>query len=497
MKFCRILLGSMLSLHCLLSGSVSAQVVTEFSSGITGGAAPVNITAGPDGNLWFTDLSGNRIVRITPLGVVAEISAGIAGGFPSGITAGPDGNLWFAKQSDLIGRITPLGVVTEFSAGITVNAQPVGITAGPDGNLWFTEYNGNRIGRITPLGIVTEFSISVTAGPVAITAGPDGNLWFTEYHGNRIGRITPLGFVTEFSAGITAGAGPASIVAGPDGNLWFTEYDGNRIGRITPLGVVTEFSTGITGGAGPAGITAGPDGNLWFTESSGKQIGRITPLGVITEFSTGITDGAWLAGITGGPDSNLWFTEYVGKRIGRITTGAVIAAPVFASAVSRKVHGSAGTFDLALSAVATNPTTEPRQGPAQTIVLTFNKAITGATVAITEGAATVAAPTFSGNNVIVGLTSVNNEQYVTISLTNVASSDGGSGGTGFARIGFLAGDASQNRVVTVSDVGAVNAALAQPVTASNYLKDLNASGTLTIADQAIASANLSKALPAP
>jgi len=262
--------------------------------------------------------------------------------------------------------------------------------------------------------------------------------------------------------------------------------------------VVTEFGTGISAGfPAPLGITAGPDGNLWFTESNGNRIGRITPLGVVTEFSAGITAAANPFGITAGPDGNLWFTESNGNRIGRITTGAVIAAPVFASAVSRKVHGAAGTFNLPLSLVTTSPTTEPRIGPAQTIVFTFDKPISAATVTITEGTATGAAPTFSGNDVVVGLTGVNNQQYVTVSLTNVASVDGGTGGSGSARIGFLVGDVNQNRVVTLADLGLVNAQLAQSVTAANYLKDVNASGTLTLADKGITNANLTKALPPP
>ena len=167
------------------------------------------------------------------------------------------------------------------------------------------------------------------------------------------------------------------------------------------------------------------------------------------------------------------------------------------SAQSQRVHGGAGTFDLALSLVATNPTTEPRQGPAQTVVLTFNRAITGATAAITEGTATAGVPTFNGNNVVVNLTGVNNQQYVTVSLTNISDSGGGTGGSASVRIGFLAGDVNQNRVVTVADVGLVNAQLAQAVTAANFLKDVNATGTLTVGDKAIANANLTKALPAP
>jgi hypothetical protein len=177
--------------------------------------------------------------------------------------------------------------------------------------------------------------------------------------------------------------------------------------------------------------------------------------------------------------------------------GVVVGPPIFQGAASRKVHGAVGTFDLPLSLVPTDPTTEPRQGPAQTVVLTFNKPANGATVTVTEGTATASAPTFSGNDVIVALSGVSNAQYVTVTLTNITSSDGGTGGSASVRIGYLACDVNQNRVVTGADLGLVNAQLAQPVTAANYLKDVNASGALTVADKAITNTNLTRSLPAP
>jgi hypothetical protein len=72
--------------------------------------------------------------------------------------------------------------------------------------------------------------------------------------------------------------------------------------------------------------------------------------------------------------------------------------------------------------------------------------------------------------------------------------------TGFSasiRLGFLRGDVNQNRVVAVSDVGLVNAQLAQIATAANYLKDINATGVLTVSDKALVNANLATALPPP
>ena len=109
---------------------------------------------------------------------------------PVGITAGPDGNLWFTEfNANQIGRISTAGVTTEFAVP-TANSAPFGITAGPDGNLWFTEQSGNQIGRISTAGVVTEFAVpTASSEPVGITAGPDGNLWFTEEHGNKIGQL--------------------------------------------------------------------------------------------------------------------------------------------------------------------------------------------------------------------------------------------------------------------------------------------------------------------
>ncbi len=180
-----------------------------------------------------------------------------------------------------------------------------------------------------------------------------------------------------------------------------------------------------------------------------------------------------------------------------VTAPGATPPPAIAGAVSRKTHGAAGTFDLPLSLVATNPTTEPRMGPTQTVVFDFGKPITAATVAITEGSASASAPTFTGNSVVVNLTGVANRQYVTVALSNVSSADGGTGGSGSVRIGYLAGDVNQNRVVSVADEALINSVLARTVTSANFLYDINANGTLTVADKAIASAGLATALPAP
>lgn len=265
------------------------------------------ITAGPDGNLWFVELNGNKIGRITLSGTVTEFAIPTPGARPfGGLVAGPDGAMWFTEDgANKIGRITTSGSITEFTLP-NANSGPSGITRGPDGNLWFVEFNGNRIGRITPAGAFTEFSIPTAAsGANDITLGPDNNLWFTEYDKGKVGRITASGSITEFALP-NAGSGPNEIMTGPDGNLWFTEDTGSRIGRISTSGTLTEFPVPATSVL--RDIVAAPDGNLYYTKPTDSKIGRMTTSGVVTEFDTPSAN-AFPAFIAVGPDGNLWFTE--------------------------------------------------------------------------------------------------------------------------------------------------------------------------------------------
>lgn len=351
-----------------LEGRLLLSDITFFSDGITPGSLLSAVTAGPDGNLWFSEYGGDRVGRITTDGVVTEFPVGDG---PGGLAVGSDGNIWFAElNANKIGRLTPAGVLTEFSAGISAGARPQSVTLGPDGNIWFAEVNGNRVGRITTDGTVTEFSVGITPGSSVadIVAGPDGNLWFTENQG-RIGRITTAGVVTEFSTGITAGSWPAGITAGVDGALWFTETNAGQIGRITTSGVVTEFG-GLAAGASPYDIATGSDGNLWITESGGL-VARMTLAGAVTEFSGANNP----AGIAPGPDGNVWFVEWAGGRVGVADVATLDAASAsvgwvyYSDSLGRLVDwdfsgASANTDGVVVVPTGAGTSSDPNEGAA-------------------------------------------------------------------------------------------------------------------------------------
>src|SRR5262249_15830025 len=107
--------------------------ITEFVPP-TFESRPLGLTVGSDQNLWFTEFfsqpsfpvgasGGKAIGRITPFGSDAQILASIkefalptpkAG--PLDIAAGPDGNLWFTEAFvNQVGRISTRGTITEFA----------------------------------------------------------------------------------------------------------------------------------------------------------------------------------------------------------------------------------------------------------------------------------------------------------------------------------------------------------------------------------------------
>ena len=145
----------------------TTHAISEFATP-TAGSAPYAITAGPDGNLWFTEIfggGGGNIGEINPTTHAITEYPLPSGGDPQGITAGPDGNIWFTELTgNKVGMINPTThAIAEFPVP-TANAYPRGIAVGPDGNLWFAEDQASQVGMINPTThAITEFPIRCAA----------------------------------------------------------------------------------------------------------------------------------------------------------------------------------------------------------------------------------------------------------------------------------------------------------------------------------------------
>src|ERR1700694_3772093 len=96
----------------LSSGNAFAAVgdITQYPVP-TPGSVPDGIAAGPDGNIWFTELGANKVAKVTTSGGFTEYPVPTPNSGPSRITAGPDGNLWFTEvQAGKVGKVTTSGV---------------------------------------------------------------------------------------------------------------------------------------------------------------------------------------------------------------------------------------------------------------------------------------------------------------------------------------------------------------------------------------------------
>jgi hypothetical protein len=121
-----------------------------------GSRALTDMLTDADGNAWGLVRPG-LVERITQDGTVSDFPLPVRAPTMNPepeldplrmtITAGPDGNIWFSDPyANQIGNITPGGAVTEYAVP-TPNSFPAGITTGPDGNIWFTELGSSQIGE--------------------------------------------------------------------------------------------------------------------------------------------------------------------------------------------------------------------------------------------------------------------------------------------------------------------------------------------------------------
>ena len=169
--------------------------------------------------------------------------------------------------------------------------------------------------------------------------------------------------------------------------------------------------------------------------------------------------------------------------------------PTVVSAVSRKTHGAAGTFDvpLPLTGAVGVESRNPTSGMSHQIVVTFTGTVSvnSASVAGQSGSP-MAAATASGSEVTVTLTGINNAQRLMITLN--VTVDAVSGNV-VIPMGILLGDTTGNGSVSSSDVSQTKSASGQVLSASNFRSDINLSGTINSSDVGAAKAQTGTALP--
>ena len=183
------------------------------------------------------------------------------------------------------------------------------------------------------------------------------------------------------------------------------------------------------------------------------------------------------------------------------------AALQVTSAVSRKVHGNAGTFDINLPLTGTSGI-ECRSTSGTndyTIIVTFgsNVTVTGnpqaqvtlGTGCVGSGGTCTGNVTVSGNVVTIPLTNIANAQTINVRINGVNNAADAPDTDFTISMSILIADTNANATVNAADVAQTKGRLGQTVGATNFRSDVNANGSINAADTAIVKQNSGTSLP--
>ena len=150
-------------------------------------------------------------------------------------------------------------------------------------------------------------------------------------------------------------------------------------------------------------------------------------------------------------------------------------------AVSRKMHGALGPFDVNL--LTTDPVECRSSGGNHTLVLTFNNIVTSGSASVTTGTGTVSGtPTFSGKTVTIDLVGVSDMQKLVVTLHNVTDRFSQVLPDTPITINMLIGDTTGNKSVNASDISQTKLRSGSVPTASTFREDVTINGTISASD---------------
>jgi hypothetical protein len=211
----------------------------------------------------------------------------------------------------------------------------------------------------------------------------------------------------------------------------------------------------------------------------------------------GLNARTYLANPNNGPRSQNFASDITGDSIYTLVGNAACQLPVnLVSVKSRMSHGSAGTFDIDLT--AGNGIECRNSGGNYSMVFTFAQPLTAVSGAsVTSGTATIQRSSISsdGLSYVVKLSGVTNAQRLTITLTAVADNAGDFTATLPGTMGVLIGDTNADGFVNSADIGQTKSKSGQAVDGTNFREDLNADGFLNSADIGLVKSKSGTALP--
>ncbi len=285
-----------------ISSTITALESLPSISLVAGNTAPWEPISSPSGmvrdsagNLYFTNQTGNELIKLAPDGtstlLAGAFAAGSADGVgasarfnsPSGLAIDSQGNIYVADTGNsTIRMVTQEGIVSTvagkagtvgISDGIGSSAlfsNPQGVAVDVNGNLYVADSMASTIRKIAPGGVVSTL------------AGQGG-----------CGQKDGVGSAAQF-------CNPVSVVVDGVGNLYVVDAGNRMIRKITSDGTASTLAGSVVGfqdGTGaaaqfcnPVGLAFDNSGNLLVSDRGcysntnpvNPTIRRVTLTGLVT-----------------------------------------------------------------------------------------------------------------------------------------------------------------------------------------------------------------------
>lgn len=300
-----------------------------------------SITMDSAGRIWFSEKVGKKLAMYDPeKKEFASYSLPASWGSMgfSQITAGPDGVLWFTvnrwaegtEEPHMLGSFSPAdGHFTKFA--VPNKAVPQELMVDGKGVIWFFAANKNHLYRIDPRTFSLKgYPIPTANGhPRSLAAARDGHIWFVEANTNKIGEFIPEREEFREYDVLTAFSNPGKLSIDKQGRIWFVQVTANRIGVFSPDRSRFDEVIVPTSGSAPVALANDDNGNVWFLEYKGNKVGVFNPESAVFREYDIPTYGSLPAELVlDRGRSLLWFTQSAtdAKRLGMLSIDDALRA---------------------------------------------------------------------------------------------------------------------------------------------------------------------------
>ncbi len=236
----------------------------------------------PDGSIFISVMSGNKIARFDPKTQTFKEWALPANAHPHGVLVDRDGKVWYTGNGNgTLGQLDPAtGKVAEYKTP-SGGGSPHTLIFDEAGNIWFTGQSGNYVAKLErapdgKAGKITEYKMA--GGPYGLSLDRQGNIWVCRFGADKLGKLDPkTGMMSELAMG--PGSRPRRIATAPDGTLWVTLYGKGKLAHVDPLAgkLIKEYALPAGTNGGPYAVTVDGAGRVWVNEIDTDTVAMLDP----------------------------------------------------------------------------------------------------------------------------------------------------------------------------------------------------------------------------